>query len=71
MVTNQTGSRLQFAPVSLERLIDSPVLAGEFFRAVPLASTWRAELDITGDSQAAVDKADDEHALTTFGKLVD
>jgi len=71
LVTNQTGSRLQFAPVSLERLIDSPVLAGEFFRAVPLASTWPAELDITGDSQAAVDKADDEHAVTTFGKLVD
>ncbi len=71
VVTNQTGSRLSFAPVSLERLIDSPVLAGEFFRAVPLASTWPAELDLTGDSQAAVEKADDEHAVTTFGKLVD
>lgn len=71
LVTNQTGNRLHFAPVSLERLIDSPVLAGEFFRAVPLASTWPAELDITGDSQAAVDKADDEHAVTMFGKLVD
>ena len=71
LVTNQTGNRLHFAPVSLERLIDSPVLAGEFFRAVPLASTWPAELDITGDSQAAVDKADDEHAVTTFGKLID
>ena len=71
VVTGQMGSRVNFAPVSLERLIDSPVLAGEFFRAVPLASTWPAELDMTGDSQAAVDKADDEHAVTTFGKLVD
>ena len=38
---------------------------------VPLASEWPAELDITGDSQAAVDKADDAHAVTLFGKLVD
>jgi predicted metalloprotease with PDZ domain len=70
-VTSQSGSRVNFSPVSLERLIDSPVLAGEFFRVVPLASTWPAELDITGDSQAAVDKADDAHAVALFGKLVD
>src|SRR5262249_46330115 len=48
-VPGQSGPRVNFAPVSLERLIDSPVLAGEFFRAVPLASDWPAELDITGD----------------------
>ena len=42
-VTSQTGDRVNFAPVSLERLIDSPVLAGEFFRAVPLASSWPAK----------------------------
>lgn len=70
-VTSQVGSRVNFAPVSLERLIDSPVLAGEFLRVVPLASTWPAELDITGDSQAAVDKADDAHAVTLFSKLID
>jgi len=70
-VTKQSGSRVDFAPVSLERLIDSPVLAGEFLRAIPLASDWPAELDITGDSQAAVDAADDAHAFTLFAKLVD
>ncbi len=70
-VISQTGARVDFAPVSLERLIDSPVLAGEFFRAVPLASSWPAELDITGDSQAAVDNADDAHAFALFGKLMD
>jgi predicted metalloprotease with PDZ domain len=70
-VTSQVGARVTFAPVSLERLIDSPVLAGEFFRAMPLASSWPAELDITGDSQAAVDKADDAHAVALFGKLVE
>ena len=70
-VTSQAGNRVNYEPVSLERLIDSPVLAGEFYRAVPLASTWPAELNITGDSQAAVDKADDAHAFALFGKLVD
>jgi predicted metalloprotease with PDZ domain len=70
-VSSQVGSRVNFAPVSLERLIDSPVLAGEFFRVVPLASTWPAELDMTGDSQAAVDQADDAHAITLFSKLID
>jgi predicted metalloprotease with PDZ domain len=47
------------------------VLAGEFFRAVPLASKWPAELDLTGDSQSAVDKADDAHSFALFGKLID
>jgi len=70
-VTSQVGSRVNFAPVSLERLIDSPVLAGEFLRTVPLTSSWPAELDITGDSQAAVDKADDAHAVTLFSQLID
>ena len=70
-ILRQTGDRIDFAPLSLERLIDSPVLAGEFFRAVPLQSVWPAELDITGDSQSAVDKADDAQAFTLFGKLID
>jgi len=70
-VTGQSGNRVNFAPLSLERLIDSPVLAGDFFRAVPLKSDWPAELDIAGDSQAAIDKADDAHAFELFGKLID
>jgi predicted metalloprotease with PDZ domain len=70
-LTHQDGQRVTFAPTSLERLIDSPVLVGEFFRAVPLASKWPAELDITGDSKSAVDKADDAHAFALFGKLID
>ncbi len=70
-VIQQTGGRVSFAPVSLERLIDSPVLAGEFLRAMTLASKWPAELDVTGDSQTAIDKADDAHAAALFGALVD
>ena len=70
-VTGESGNRTDFAPVSLERLIDSPVLAGEYLRTVELKSAWPAELDITADSQPAVDKADDAHAFDLFTKLVD
>ena len=70
-VVKQDAGRVTFAPTSLERLIDSPVLAGEFFRAVPLASKWPAELDFTGDSKSAVENADDAHAFALFGKLID
>jgi predicted metalloprotease with PDZ domain len=70
-VTGNTSNRVDFAPVSLERLIDSPVLAGEFFKAVPLGSVWPAELDLTGDNQFAIDHADDAHAFSLFAKLVD
>jgi predicted metalloprotease with PDZ domain len=38
---------------------------------VPLASVWPAELDITGDSPSAVDKADDAHAFARFARLID
>ena len=70
-VVSQVDGRVNFGTVSLERLIDSPVLAGEFFRSVRLESQWPAQLDISGDSAAAVDKADEAHAFSLFGKLVD
>lgn len=70
-VMGGSGDRVDFAPISLERLIDSPVLAGEYFRAVPLASSWPAELDVAGDSQSAVDDADQAHAFELFSKLID
>jgi predicted metalloprotease with PDZ domain len=49
------GDRITFAPVSIERLFDSPVLAGANLRVVPL--TPSAELDVASDApaQATVD----------------
>jgi predicted metalloprotease with PDZ domain len=70
-ITGQSGNRVDFAPISIERLVDSPLLAGEYFRAVPLRSYWSAELDITGDSQTSVDNADKAHAFELFAKLID
>ena len=71
VVKSQGDNRTDFAPVSLERLIDSPVLAGEYLRIAQLTSIWPAELDITGDSQTALDKADDAHAFELFTKLLE
>ena len=48
---------LEFPPVSLYTLVDSPVIAGRFFRVLPLTSpgAWPpVELDIAADSAAAL-----------------
>lgn len=70
-VTGDAGNRVSFAPISLERLIDSPVLASDYLRVFPLHSTWPAELDVTGNSPYALQKANDAHAVDIFSNLVD
>ncbi len=53
-VARTNGLTIQFAPVSLTRLVDSPVIAGEFMRTVPLADNPPTEMDIAADSAAAL-----------------
>jgi predicted metalloprotease with PDZ domain len=51
----RVAGRPIFAPVSLTTLVDSPVLAGEFFKAVPIdAVHHKIELDLAADSAAAL-----------------
>ncbi len=56
-VASQTGDTVQFKPVTLNLLIDSPVLSGAHFRVVPLATeiTPPHRLDLAADSDAALD----------------
>src|SRR5712675_1651424 len=54
-VTNQSGNEIHFATVSLTTLVDSPVIAGEFLKVVPLAQDPLTEMDIAADSAAALD----------------
>jgi predicted metalloprotease with PDZ domain len=57
-VSNQTGSEIQFVPVSLNMLVDGPVLTGEYLKVVPLTPSGEnppAELDVAADSMAALD----------------
>jgi predicted metalloprotease with PDZ domain len=54
-VSSENGSDLHFAPVSLTMLVDSPVLAGQYLKKVPLAENPPAELDVAADSAGALD----------------
>ncbi len=52
----QQGESIEFAPVSLYTLVDSPVIAGQYYRVVPLAPTEkiRHQIDVAADSAAAL-----------------
>jgi predicted metalloprotease with PDZ domain len=52
----ETRGLVDFKPASLTKLVDSPVLAGEYFRVVPLSTVKpTVELDIAADSPAALE----------------
>jgi predicted metalloprotease with PDZ domain len=57
-VANRSGNNdIHFGPVSLTTLVDGPVLAGEYFKVVPLTTANEkppAELDVAADSAAAL-----------------
>ncbi len=48
-VAKQATNKIDFAPASLEHLVDSPVLAGEYFLVIPLAANPANEIDIAAD----------------------
>jgi len=50
-VTQQEGDRIDFAPVSLTTLVDSPIVAGVFMRTIPISGESLASL---GRSKARV-----------------
>jgi predicted metalloprotease with PDZ domain len=52
----QNGDTIDFSPVSLSTLVDSPVIAGSYFRAVQLTPGQNPphEIDIVADSPAAL-----------------
>jgi len=56
-VSNPNGNDLHFTPVSLTMLVDSPVLTGQYLKAVPLTSGPEpsAEIDVASDSAAALE----------------
>ncbi len=53
-----SGNEVTFQPVSLERLVDSPVVVGEYFRSIditPSGEPIRHVIDIVADSEAALE----------------
>jgi len=59
-----------FKPVSLEQLVDSPVLTGRWFREIPLATetTPKHFLDLAGDGPEDIDLSQDR--IDNFSKLI-
>jgi len=57
-VASRSGNTVDYQSASLYTLIDSPVIAGRYFRALPLTSPGAkpaVELDIAADSAAALE----------------
>ena len=65
------GSFIQYKTVSLETVLDSPVLCGQYFREIPIGPKDGPPhfLTLACDSEAGL-KVDDK-SLTAYGKLVD
>ncbi len=56
-VENESGSRIIFKPISFDLLVDSPVIAGQYYRVVdltPAGESIHHELDLVADSEAAL-----------------
>src|SRR5438094_418481 len=55
-VAAQNGDHIDFAPVSLTTLVDSPIVAGAFMRTIPITDT--AHVTVTADSSSALAMSD-------------
>jgi predicted metalloprotease with PDZ domain len=67
-VAKQSDGSVEFKPVTLETLVDSPVAAGQHFRTLPLGGTPEHALDIVADSPQALEI--EPQTLDSLKKLV-
>src|SRR5450631_2454515 len=76
-IEHQAGDQIQFKPISLNLLVDSPVVTGEFYRSIditPPGEPIHHQIDLVADSEAALKmSADNEKQMTNLvaesGKL--
>ncbi len=68
-VASQSGNEIHFSTVTLTTLVDSPVIAGEFLKVVPLAQDPPTEMDIAAD--AAADLEAPQEVWDHYKNLVD
>jgi predicted metalloprotease with PDZ domain len=54
-VASRAGQELQFAPVSLTTLVDSPIITGQYLRIESIGENPHHEMDIAADSAGALD----------------
>ena len=65
------GQDIAFQPVSLTTLVDSPLIAGQYFREILLQEPGKGPLhflDLVGESEAAINAPDND--LTAYRNLV-
>ena len=68
----RSGGRITFEPVPFNTLVDSPVIAGEYFREIdvtPPASPVHRYLDLVGDDAAAIAISDAQ--IAGYRRLVE
>ncbi len=56
-IDKESGNEVTFKPISLDLLVDSPIIAGQFYRTIditPPGEPIHHELDIVADSEAAL-----------------
>ena len=56
-VAKESGNQVSFKPISLDMLVDSPVITGEYYRAIdltPKGEPIHHEIDMVADSEAAL-----------------
>jgi len=68
-IASQSGAELTFNPVPLTMLVDSPVIAGQYMRVVPLSDNPRQELDIAADNPGDLDAP--QEVLAPYKSLTD
>jgi len=68
-VASQSGTEIKFNPASLTTLVDSPVIAGEHLRVVPLSENPRQEMDIAADTAGDLDAP--QEVLDHYKSLTD
>lgn len=54
-IAHRAGATVDFQSVSLNTLVDSPVLCGSYFRVIPLAPRPLTEIDMAADSPQALE----------------
>jgi predicted metalloprotease with PDZ domain len=67
-VENQSGNQVAFRPISLDMLVDSPVITGEFYRAIDLTPPGEPihhEIDMVADSESALNMSPENQKQMT------
>jgi predicted metalloprotease with PDZ domain len=67
-IDNQSGNQVNFKPISLDLLVDSPIIAGQFYRAIditPAGEPIHHELDLVADSEDALNISPDNQKEMT------